>query len=1140
MHILPRVSPFGVPSTLLASILLLHLAIASSASDAEGGWNSTAAADAIFKSSSSAANNPANTVGIVPDQKMLETTYASTRSSAGMMFDVKAKRPIVIYGLDANVVPSSMVRSADDSNSSSSSVRVRVYTKTGSYRNHEYDESSWTPWIDAAIESGGLDAPTSIPQRPEDAAVVEPLAVPSGEKRAFYVAFDDGPYLRYSDDVERMYYINADAFVYGHGAAKRRGWDGGILSPRTFNGAVHYYEGEEALDLPAGVELLPHGIVSDEPTPSPSDGPTSSPTVSVVPTVSMSPTGTPTVDPTGVPTPGPTDRPTQSPVPFEVFATEFEGGDTRPVLVYAGIMFDIRGRDDIEISSIGFNTYRTDDVAMSLYTRDGGYGGYEDDISSWTHVRNVTVTGQGMGVPTYLPQKSFEPFLLRKGQRLGIYLTTDGPYLRASRGDVEGKPHAADPHMVLYQGVGKRIPMNTGTISPRIFNGVFHYVTVDIPTPSPTIDTDDLWVANTTLVPVADTYIEEGSDGMNGNRAQLMVDGSPRRVSLIKFDTSILNMGDAINEPRQVLSAVLRLYSLTSSDFGGYVHVIPDGDDDDLDEGTTTWENSRYGEFKKRGKRDDQTPIGQFRSIWKNRYYEMDITEAFRGAENGIMPPPTSSIVVRLSSDDPNGIIYRSRDGNSDNGPRLTVTFAYDPSDTPLLAQEFGSDPPTSSPTIKPEWDDAVVPPNPGRTYFNYDVNDRTFGPSRWNRIAPDGYYDRLRRLKTDTRRNRCVDGRRQSPRDLCRTSDKCLEFHETRLTVGQYGLGTRDESRARPTPQIMHNKLRLIYKERRSEFEEPMPPTADFARNGLNSGSQDLVNIDFKVRSEHRLCGKQYDGEMQLFYLHKYGNMEATSVLFEADADVPNDHFQILLDFFQLKFDGDEMQCGRRRRRARALFERNRSGSGGRRMEEEEDERAKLRGSTPISPSSTTSNMDIVMDGQDQEMGGTPGGDNGASSSLVSGLYHKMQDGLLGLVRRRREATDVRWDPLKPWDMYKSVHFWSYAGSTTEPPCFEDVKWRITDVPFRISPNQYIQLKRLMFDHVDPDTCRKTSSHYDESNARPVQPYKGGATYRCRRSDYASDVERAASGRVKGFVLEDKWWGVDNWPWVEGEFPNV
>lgn len=307
-----------------------------------------------------------------------------------------------------------------------------------------------------------------------------------------------------------------------------------------------------------------------------------------------------------------------------------------------------------------------------------------------------------------------------------------------------------------------------------------------------------------------------------------------------------------------------------------------------------------------------------------------------------------------------------------------------------------------------------------------------------------------------------------------------------------------------------MHNKLRLSYRERRSEWEEPIPPGADFARNGLNSGVQDLIHIDLKVRSEHRLCGKQYDAEMQLYYLHNYGNLEAVGVLVNGDGEERNDHFQKLLDFFQLKFDADKALCGRKQRMARALLADGRD--------------RRLRGRAALE-------ADQVEEVEDFDEHESP-------LSLASVLYQNLQNRILRVVHRK--AQDIRWDPLKPWDIYKSVHFWSYTGSTTEPPCFEDVKWRIVDVPMTISPLQLIQLKKLMFDHVDPTTCAKTSTHYDESNARPVQPYRGGAVYRCRRSDYASDAEREASGRVKGFNLREKWRGVDMLPYVEPEFPNV
>ena len=326
-----------------------------------------------------------------------------------------------------------------------------------------------------------------------------------------------------------------------------------------------------------------------------------------------------------------------------------------------------------------------------------------------------------------------------------------------------------------------------------------------------------------------------------------------------------------------------------------------------------------------------------------------------------------------------------------------------------------------------------------------------------------------------------------------------------------------------------MHNKLRLQYQERRSEWDRPEPPGADFAHNVFKSGIQDLLYIDVKVRSEHRLCGKQYDAEMQQFYIHREGNLEALSLLIEANSEEYNGHFQVMLDYFQQKFDEDERMCQRRRTRARALFERR----GDNIIMDGHQSATKLRGATSSSKSS------IEDETQERTTEHTVEEED-ASTTLSSLLYRKLNDSLLHRVKRRRAERQPTWNPLEPWYFWKSIHFWGYSGSITEPPCFEEVKWRIVDVPMQIHFNQYLQLKRLMFDHVDPDTCLKTSTHFEESNARPVQQDMGGATYRCRRSDYASDMERRASGRVKGFVLEENWWGVNDLPYVTPEFPNV
>jgi len=490
-------------------------------------------------------------------------------------------------------------------------------------------------------------------------------------------------------------------------------------------------------------------------------------------------------------------------------------------------MFDLKGRHTIEINSIGIHTYLTSALTINLYIRSeersssssssssvestttsalGGnrsYVGHEDSLDGWElRGGNITIVGNGMGLPTYLPYGSFEPILLKEKEVLGVYITSvDGPYLRSSMGEEEGKPHSANPDMVIYEGIGKRYPMENGGLSPRKFNGIFEYVVLDTPTSAPTMDLSggvgsrgekDKKVANATFAPISDLYIveEEETDGSSsgngtyGRGTQLMVDGFPKKVSLLYFDLSVLNGNSTVNKPNQVLKASLRLYSMSSqSMFGGYVDILANGGED-IDEDTTSWLNTEYGSKNAEG----FERMGQFRSVWPEKFYEMDVTQAFRGSSSSTTGEveedsiPTS-LLVRLSSDLPDGVMYRSREGDSDNGPRLFITFAYNPDTKKALAREFGSDPPTVAPTVLPVWEDAVPPATPDRSYFNYDPSG-WYGPDYWENMDDDGYYEQFRRLKTDISWNRCGRGERQSPRDLCATTDKCLEFHQTRPRV--------------------------------------------------------------------------------------------------------------------------------------------------------------------------------------------------------------------------------------------------------------------------------------------------------------------------------------------------------------------
>ena len=217
--------------------------------------------------------------------------------------------------------------------------------------------------------------------------------------------------------------------------------------------------------------------------------------------------------------------------------------------------------------------------------------------------------------------------------------------------------------------------------------------------------------------------------------------------------------------------------------------------------------------------------------------------------------------------------------------------------------------------------------------------------------------------LRTDRNDNKCGSGTRQSPRDLCgdRTRNSCREKHQIRRNSvssvqfwptflfgrsnvisfsinslinsfnsqrGDFGFKSGEVDT--PIAEIHPHKLSLRFPERSSGYLEkkekrrfPDVPRADFSVNGYNRGEQPLIFLDIKTKSEHKICGRRYDVELQYFYLHWYGNLEAVAVLGEVDENMsrPNRTFQQILNYFQRKANKDINACKEKQRRARALF---------------------------------------------------------------------------------------------------------------------------------------------------------------------------------------------------------------------------
>jgi len=235
-------------------------------------------------------------------------------------------------------------------------------------------------------------------------------------------------------------------------------------------------------------------------------------------------------------------------------------------------------------------------------------------------------------------------------------------------------------------------------------------------------------------------------------------------------------------------------------------------------------------------------------------------------------------------------------------------------------------------------------------------------------------------------------------------------------------------------TKRILPNKLH-IHVIRKVVNQTLLPPSFDFS--GVGFGALDLLNIDIKFPSEHTVCGRRFDGEMQYYFYHPVKNsFIVVAWLFEANVANPmNIHMQRLIDEFQEIYDINEEICRQK----------------------------SVNGSMAMSQPS--------------------------SSVLV---------------------VEPRWNPFHR-DIQKTIHFWGYSGSLTEPPCVGDTLWRIMDVPVQLSMDQLNQMKNILFNNRDSRTCAFTSNHYKGSVTRPINkplPY-----YKCTRQDYKSDDERELCG---------------------------
>lgn len=363
---------------------------------------------------------------------------------------------------------------------------------------------------------------------------------------------------------------------------------------------------------------------------------------------------------------------------------------------------------------------------------------------------------------------------------------------------------------------------------------------------------------------------------------------------------------------------------------------------------------------------------------------------------------------------------------------------------SPSLSPTSSSVPSTSAaPSNEPLFPSHTEPIDPDPTYFNYNTSaDSMYGPNRWENVtvlnSTENYWHEFGFVE-----NRCGAGT-QSPIDLCTEPVKhCMEEHEFRSRPGDYTIdGNMTEK------QILPNKLRVVMARRTGD--EPDPPHTDFS--GIGYRALDMLNIDIKFPSEHTLCGRVYDGEMQYYFFHPVRKaLIGIAWLIDArEVNATNNHMQLLIDQFQQIYDSNESGC---------LY------------------------------NETVQNVTVDLNETDQ-------------NDTIAG---NDTDGTARNLKKPKP-----WDPFHV-DIQKTIHFWGYSGSLTEPPCTDSVLWRVMDVPVKISYEQLYQMQNILFNNRNNETCAYTSNHFNGRVARPVS--NNLRYYKCTRDDYVSDDERDMCG---------------------------
>jgi len=390
---------------------------------------------------------------------------------------------------------------------------------------------------------------------------------------------------------------------------------------------------------------------------------------------------------------------------------------------------------------------------------------------------------------------------------------------------------------------------------------------------------------------------------------------------------------------------------------------------------------------------------------------------------------------------------------------------------------------PIPRPTPRPQLDTsssattyraAPVPRTKPRGYYNFDEEDKQYGPSNWKKLrAVDSYnyefYNNFKDyLKTNLKSNFCNSGKRQSPIDLRYTAvnEECREYHQIRDMPGEVDINDKSVK-----VEIMPHALSIVYPKCPSNMDKSgmmQCPHLDMPKGWGHY--YPAIKSEFITPSAHTIEGKQYDGEFTVYVMSDRGRgMTGVTNLVEIDTfERDNKHFNRVIAAFFGIYKENHAACRKRRDRQREL-------------------------------------RDNGMDG----------------SNLTEPMIDYYQEPILNitteyerLLSHVRSKDDQMFNVFHH-DIMTDIYFWAYQGSILEYPCYPIMNWRVMSKPMKLATRQLDILKRMFFTNVDPKTCVLTSVHGEGGTvARPLESNKGVDLHKCDCTDFYSDKVRKDTGQ--------------------------